>query len=83
MLPLRRWPKATFHSLCAECWDRNSGEHPHKETKRSEIEPLSYISQRRRDARNKKTQSLLSRPGPEFSAQRPNGTKKPAEKGGV
>lgn len=29
------------------------------------------------------TKRLLSRPGHEFSAQRPQGAKKPAEKGGV
>lgn len=36
-----------------------------------------------RDARNKNTQRLLSRPGPEISAQKPHGAEKPAEKGGV
>lgn len=61
----------------------NSGEHPHKERKKSEIGLLSYMSQRQRGARNKKAQRLLSRAGPEFSAQRPHGAKNCAGKGAV
>lgn len=59
----------------------NSGEHAHKDTKGSEIWPLSYMSQRLREMQ--KTTRVLSRPGSEFSAQRPHGAEKRAEKGGL
>lgn len=42
-----------------------------------------YLTDIEREARNKNAPRLLSRPGPEFSAQKPHGAKKPAEKGGI
>jgi len=37
------WLKEASSKVHAECWDMNSGEHTHKETKRSEIGPLSSM----------------------------------------
>lgn len=83
MLLLKRWPKEAFHKLCAERWDVDNDEHSHKETQRSETGPLSYMSWTLREMQETKTQRLLSRPGPESSAQRSHGAKKPAEEGGA
>lgn len=85
MLLLKRWPKEAFHKLCAERWDVNNDEHSFTQgdTEVRNWAFILHVLEIERDARNKKTQRLLSRPGPESSAQRSHGAKKPAEEGGA